>query len=119
MTASSQSTGWRIVWRDGRWVYSDTLEPISTHRPCRNCRKDAVLLKIKHARPGRATRFIKADIDACIAPIVDALNQAGIYTIGSCCGHGRSSGSIVLADGREMIICTDTERKSCEESNEG
>lgn len=43
-------------------------------------------------------------VDRCIAPIVQALNDAGIATVASCCGHGRANGSIVLADGRELII---------------
>lgn len=44
------------------------------------------------------------DIDACIAPIVRALTEAGLLTIGSCCGHGKGDGSIVLANGRTLRI---------------
>ena len=44
------------------------------------------------------------DIDACIAPIVKALQDAGIDMRASCCGHGKTLGSIVLADGRELLI---------------
>ena len=43
-------------------------------------------------------------IDACIQPIVAALNSANIATVASCCGHGKEDGSIVLADGRELRI---------------
>jgi hypothetical protein len=43
-------------------------------------------------------------IDKCIAPIVAALNAANIETESSCCGHGAIDGSIILADGRELII---------------
>lgn len=43
-------------------------------------------------------------VDRCIAPIVDALNKAGIFTSQSCCGHGKADGSILLHDGRELII---------------
>ena len=49
-------------------------------------------------------------VDACIAPIVQALNDAGIHTIQSCCGHGKANGSILLADGRELVIITPKER---------
>jgi len=45
-------------------------------------------------------------IDKCIAPIVRALNEAGIRTDQSCCGHGKGNGSILLHDGRELIIVT-------------
>ena len=43
-------------------------------------------------------------IDRCIAPIVKALNDSGIYTSNSCCGHGRGDGVISLHDGRTLII---------------
>jgi len=48
-------------------------------------------------------------IDACIAPLVKALNDGGIATIASCCGHGDQPGNIALADGRELIILPDFE----------
>jgi hypothetical protein len=44
------------------------------------------------------------DIDFCIADLVAALNAANITTVASCCGHGGIRGSIVLEDGRELII---------------
>jgi hypothetical protein len=50
------------------------------------------------------SRSALIEVDACIAPIVKALNEAGVETIGSCCGHGKTDGSILLADGRELII---------------
>ena len=45
-----------------------------------------------------------AGIDSCIAPIVKALNDGGVPTIASCCGHNNRPGSIILGDGRELII---------------
>jgi hypothetical protein len=47
------------------------------------------------------------DIDACIAPIVKALTEAGLITIASCCGHGKPLGNIALKDGRERILAKD------------
>lgn len=58
---------------------------------------------------GQARRATKG-IDACIAPIVKALNAAGIRTAGSCCGHGRDPGNIILADGRELVILPGAEQ---------
>lgn len=49
-------------------------------------------------------RWDNKAIDACIAPIIDALNQAGIYTASCCCGHGKGEGSIVLHDGRKLTV---------------
>lgn len=43
-------------------------------------------------------------IDWCIHQIVAALNAGGVPTAASCCGHGKNDGSIVLADGRELVI---------------
>ena len=43
-------------------------------------------------------------VDKCIAPIVRALNEAGVRTNGSCCGHGKEDGYIQLYDGRELVI---------------
>lgn len=43
-------------------------------------------------------------IDSCIAEIVDALNRGGVRTIGSCCGHGKGDGDVLLADGRRLVV---------------
>lgn len=57
---------------------------------------------------GKARKKI-VGIDACIAPLVKALNNAGFTTVASCCGHGKRPGNIALADGRELIIAKDFE----------
>lgn len=46
----------------------------------------------------------REDIDYCISDIVAALNAANIVTVASCCGHGQVDASIVLDDGREILI---------------
>ncbi len=43
-------------------------------------------------------------IDACIADLVEALQNAGIDMRGSCCGHGKENGRIDLQDGRILIV---------------
>lgn len=55
------------------------------------------------SRDGRA-RWAEKGVDLCIAPIVQALNGAGILTASSCCGHGKADGSILLQDGRHLTI---------------
>ncbi len=47
----------------------------------------------------------KCPIDKCIAPLVSALQEAGIDMRGSCCGHGKCPGNIMLQDGRYLFIC--------------
>lgn len=49
-------------------------------------------------------RWCRKGVDSCIAPIVQALNDAGIYTSGCCCGHGKEEGTIFLHDGRILKI---------------
>ena len=43
-------------------------------------------------------------VDACIAPIVAALNDIGMPTVASCCGHGIRTGRIVLRSGVELEV---------------
>jgi hypothetical protein len=47
------------------------------------------------------------EVDSEIAPIVAALNAAGVPTRASCSGHGRRPANIALSDGREIIIARD------------
>lgn len=47
------------------------------------------------------------EVDAEIAPLVRALNEAGLETVASCSGHGHRPGNIALRDGREIIIARD------------
>ena len=50
-----------------------------------------------------------ASVDSCIAELVSALNESGIGTVASCCGHGSRPGCIALADGRELFIAANCE----------
>lgn len=43
-------------------------------------------------------------IDRCISHIVAALNAGNVTTVASCCGHGKQNGTIILEDGRELVI---------------
>lgn len=45
-----------------------------------------------------------APVDPCIAPLVQVLNDGGMLTTSSCCGHGQRPGTITLADGRELLV---------------
>ena len=68
---------------------------------------DEVLLSVPipaHLSHTGELRWDTKGVDSCIAPIVKALNDAGIYTASSCCGHGESDGVIILHDGRELIV---------------
>ena len=41
-------------------------------------------------------RYERKAIDSCVAPIVEALQLYGIHMRGSCCGHGKRDGEIIL-----------------------
>jgi hypothetical protein len=75
---------------------------------------DTVPVKVKvlaeQSHNGRSTWKTKP-IDRCIAPIVEALQQAGIDMRGSCCGHGDHNGEILLGDGRKLKIVTDIDHE--------
>lgn len=66
-----------------------------------------VMLKVKMSAKRSYTgkeRWDIRGIDKCIAPIIKALTEAGIYTDGCCCGHRKKTGYIILHDGRILII---------------
>lgn len=49
--------------------------------------------------------------DPCLEPLIKALNDAGVETVASCCGHDSGlPGWIMLADGRDIVIMADHEQ---------
>lgn len=54
-------------------------------------------------------RWAVKGVDLCISDIVQALNNAGIYTSNSCCGHNKENGEILLHDGRNLIVISSQE----------
>lgn len=50
-----------------------------------------------------------SDIDFCIARIVAALEAGNIHPLASCCGHGKSPGSIILEDGIHLVLLSDSQ----------
>ena len=65
-----------------------------------------LMISAQKSHTGEAYKKI-IGIDACIAPIIDALNAAGIETQESCCGHGKCTGYIALMDGRVLAVLAD------------
>ena len=68
---------------------------------------DTVPVKVRIAGTLSSTgrlRWRRKPIDRCIAPIVSALQKAGIDMYASCCGHDRAPGRIDLVDGRTLAI---------------
>ncbi len=89
------------------WVYSDTGQSINASRPCADCNREAVDVEVTIvaglSHSGKEHRRVMP-IDACIADIVKALDNAGIKMRHSCCGHGKIHGDIILDGGRVLHI---------------
>ena len=62
-----------------------------------------VTIVASHSHTGMQRRAVK-EIDACLAPIVSALDRGGVLMFGSCCGHGERPPEVLLADGRRLVI---------------
>lgn len=63
-------------------------------------------LRVELAHP-RSDGIDWCTVDACIQPLVQAINDTGIQTLNSCCGHGQRPGWIALEDGRHILIAKD------------
>jgi len=61
--------------------------------------KDVFLMKVK---PFSGRREIK--VDACIAPLVQMLNDYGIETVACCCGHGKTGNSSIRICSKNILL---------------
>lgn len=111
MTGTSLSNGHKIYYegKDKSWRFSDTKEKL-TERPCKNCERVTQETYVKIPKDLSSTGEIKwrfCHIDACVQPIVHALQINGIDMRGSCCGHNLFDGYIHLQDGRVLVVIRD------------
>ena len=51
-------------------------------------------------------RWDVKSVDRCLAPIIQALNERGIFTSNCCCGHGKGPGDIRFHDGQILNLPT-------------
>ncbi len=61
--------------------------------------KEVMLMKIK---PISGRREIK--VDACVAPLVQMLNDFGIETTACCCGHGKTAKSHIRISSKNILL---------------
>lgn len=59
--------------------------------------------KVTLCKP-RENDMITAKVDSCIAPLVQVLNDYGIQTVSSCCGHGKTSHSYIRIHPKNIMI---------------
>ena len=100
---SSTCRGHEIVRVRGEWAFKDNMLSAfgESKRPCKTCGKEAI--KLMCFIPDR-NKWEEKYIDACIYPIVQALQTAGINMIASCCGHHVTDGWITLNDSRILAL---------------
>lgn len=70
------------------------------------CKWGITATQVKLAHPNGKGRT-HVPVDPCIAHLVQGLNDAGLQTVASCCGHGKRPGNIMLEDGQELVIAPD------------
>lgn len=83
------------------------LDALMDESRCALCGRQSVPLRVNIPASLSHTGMSRWDvkgIDTCLATIVRALNDAGILTSACCCGHGRSDGTIILQDSRELLV---------------
>ena len=61
--------------------------------------KEVTLIK-----PKPFSRQKKIKVDACIAPLVQILNDYGIETIACCCGHGKTAKSYIRISSQNISL---------------
>lgn len=61
---------------------------------------------IRLNRPRPVSGRTEILVDACIAPLIQALNDAGVHTVGCCCGHGKAPGEVLIEQGGLRVILT-------------
>lgn len=76
MTVKSHSRGHEIIYKDNKWIYSDTLELINENRACKKC----------ECLP------TPEGYDACLGHI-EGVKHA-------CCGHGIEDKYIIKSEER-------------------
>jgi len=60
-----------------------------------------VVVRLAHAMPVSGRTEIA--VDACLAPLVQLLNDHGVHTVGCCCGHGRGEGLVLFEQDGEQL----------------
>lgn len=71
---------------------------------CNHPNREAAMERVRSLNRAPGVPEYDAWCDPCLVPLVRALNDAGIRTVASCCGHGHRPGNIALADGRALVI---------------
>ena len=55
-------------------------------------------------KPKLFSKRTKIKVDACLAPLVQMLNDYGIETIACCCGHGKVTKSHIRISSQNILL---------------
>lgn len=66
--------------------------------------KWGITTEVRLCKPTVVQRRTAIKIDACIAPLVQTLNDCGIETTASCCGHGKTEESGIVLSAQSLKI---------------
>lgn len=110
MTITSMASGHPIEFDGTAWRFRDTGHVVDNNRACAHCALEPVLVKLHRTAGQLHSVPVVVNVDACIAPIVQALNDGGIETKASCCGHSRIPGRIMLQDGRDLVLLANADQ---------
>lgn len=70
---------------------------------CDHEEREAAMVVLQRRNEGRISKPA-IWCDPCLAPLIKALNDGGLPTVASCCGHGHRPGDVMLADGRTLLV---------------
>jgi len=54
--------------------------------------------QVRLCQPREVSGRTTAMVDSCIADAVQRLNDAGIHTLGSCCGHAKVPPNVIVEE---------------------
>lgn len=106
-TSTNRGHSVRYDHTKGQWEYIDNGKKVYEERACANCGQEPLSLRVPVGWDKSrlvVTRWKDRFVDACIASVVMAFNNGGIFTSNCCCGHGKRDGLILLHDGRALEI---------------
>lgn len=60
--------------------------------------------EVKLYKRKKHSRLLTMKVDVCLAPLIQILNDYGIETIASCCGHGKIKHSHIRIHPKNILL---------------
>jgi len=68
------------------------------------CDASSKTKEVKLNKPDYLSNCLIVPVDACLAPLIQMLNDYGIETMACCCGHGRTGHSHIRISSQNIIL---------------